>query len=89
MSDIVWVGVVAAGMFGGVIGIAVVAKLREVRAAAGWPSTIGKVISSKVQARRKRTGDEAASVGNYPLVDYEYEVKGQTYTGSRISIGPA
>jgi hypothetical protein len=86
MSDVIWVGIVAACMFGGVIVIAVVAKLREVYAAARLTSTPGKVVTSKVKARRKRDA-EASEVGNYPLVEYEYEVGGKPYTGRRISIG--
>lgn len=86
MSDLMTCGLIAGLMLGGVILIAVVAKLREVRAAAVWPSARGKVITSQVQARRKRDND-SEEVANYPLVEYEYGVNGKTYTGSRIGIG--
>ncbi|MCE9646255.1 MAG: DUF3592 domain-containing protein [Chloroflexi bacterium] len=47
-----------------------------------WPSTAGIVLMSSVQSRR--TG---RSHSTYPVVVYQYQVKGQTYQNQIIKAG--
>ncbi len=52
------------------------------QAAQAWPSTTGTVIVSHVQSgRRGRSGT------TYPVVGYQYEVNGKTYTSNTIKAG--
>lgn len=79
-------------LIAGVIVVAVVVKLREIRRAKRWPSTAGRVIASRVQSRRKQPGDAGydfhdTEVTNEPFVEYEYAVGGRTYSCSRVTIG--
>jgi hypothetical protein len=80
-----WIG---AGVFAGILILATVVKLREVWHARHWLTASGRVISSKVESRRRTgVGDTAATLGNFAAVSYEYKVGGRHYTGKRISIG--
>jgi hypothetical protein len=50
--------------------------------AQAWPSTTGKVLVSSVQSgRRGRSGTK------YPVVGYQYEVNGKSYTNQTIKAG--
>ena len=86
--------------FGAFIGIAVIVKLREVRAAARWPSVPGKVISACVIAKEvithhatvdedsDQSGDnDRREKRNFANITYGYTVAGKQYTCSRLSIG--
>jgi hypothetical protein len=67
--------------------VIVVSKLWEARRAAAWPQAAGRIVKSTIEARRQRSADEATTVTNVPVVEYEYSVAGTTYRGTRISIG--
>jgi hypothetical protein len=78
--------------FPAIILVAIVVKLWEVRKAARWPSTAGKVITNDVQSHKNKPGDIGYNFGdtevsNEPLVEYEYQVGNRTYRGRRITIG--
>ena len=87
--------VIAIAVFFGVfIGIAVIVKLREVRAASRWPSVPGKVISASASAKEVTThhatedGEEGKTEKrNFARISYRYKVGAKEYTCSRLSIG--
>ena len=56
---------------------------RKVAEASTWPSALGTVTSSTVE--RRSSGD---GYSYYPVVDYIYQVIGQSYQGNRIMPGP-
>ena len=70
--------------FSGVIVAALASRLRDVWLARHWPSTSGTVTRSQVRSHRQQASD-GEHYESEPLVDYEYEVGGQHYRGSRIS----
>ena len=49
-----------------------------------WPSTMGTVLMSNLEARHSSEGGWT----NYPVVQYSYQAGGQAYQGSRIAPGP-
>jgi hypothetical protein len=58
-----------------------------VRATRHWLQADGKIITSRVVARKTREhGDSNSDLTNTPLVQYEYQVNGQTLRGDRIMI---
>src|SRR5690349_8282277 len=85
-------GLFIVGMFVGLIAVAIVVKLREVRRASRWPSTEGKVVVSRVGTLKKEPGDigynsSDTNVTNYPHVEYTYVAGGKTQRASQIEIG--
>ena len=70
-------------------------KYWEVRKAAHWQRTMGKVLSARSVARRVRTAETKAGAAagadqqlrNFAEVRYEYHVKGKRFTGQRVSLG--
>lgn len=79
----------------GLLVFATLYKYWEVRKAARWLAAPGRVLSSQSRARKVRTVDtmQGAEKGadleirNFAEVTYEYQVRGDTYRNSRISIG--
>lgn len=57
---------------------------RKVALAASWSSTMGTVTHSAIEWRR---GSEGQSVA-YPVVQYAYQVMGQTLQGRKVQPGP-
>ncbi|MFN8463161.1 MAG: DUF3592 domain-containing protein [Anaerolineales bacterium] len=49
----------------------------------GWSSAMGTVLASHLE--RRRSGDSGSV--NYPVVQYSYQVGGQTYQGAKIAPG--
>jgi hypothetical protein len=68
-------------------------KSLQVRAAADWPSTPGKVVISNSQVRDvrvlddKREDDYRLEPRNFANIVYEYTVSGVTLSNNRVSIG--
>lgn len=92
MSEGAVVLIIFATLFPGLILVALVVKLVEVRRVKRWPETTGKVVASRVQSRRNEQGDPGydfhdTEVTNEPFVQYEYAVGSQKYRCSRIDIG--
>lgn len=58
---------------------------RKAAAVSQWPSTIGTVSLSTLQRRRSSNNRGFVS---YPVVQYSYQVGGQTYQGQKIAPGP-
>jgi hypothetical protein len=57
---------------------------RKMAAVAQWPSTLGMVLMSTLESRH--SSDDSGYV-NYPVVQYSYQVGGQTYQGGKIAPG--
>jgi uncharacterized protein DUF3592 len=77
----------------GLILFAAVYKTLQVRAASGWPSTLGKVVSSNSELRDVKVLDSDRASGhrleqrNFADIAYEYSVSGQIFQNNRVSIG--
>ncbi|MCC7187933.1 MAG: DUF3592 domain-containing protein [Anaerolineales bacterium] len=56
---------------------------RKMAAVQTWASTMGTVLASYLE--RRRSGDSGSV--NYPVVQYSYQVGGQTYQGAKIAPG--
>jgi hypothetical protein len=48
-----------------------------------WPATMGNVIMSTIE---RRSSDDGYT--NYPVVQYSYQVGGQTYQSNKLAPGP-
>ena len=57
---------------------------RKVSQAASWPSTLGTVTSSRIEMRSSSEGGSTP----YPVVNYSYQVMGQSYPGNKVMPGP-
>ena len=57
---------------------------RRMTAVRQWPSTMGTVNTSYLERRSSTDGGST----NYPVVQYSYQVGGQTYNGMKIAPGP-
>lgn len=55
---------------------------RKMQAVQGWSSTMGTVLASYLERRHSNDGST-----NYPVVQYSYQVGGQTYQGAKIAPG--
>ena len=57
---------------------------RRMATVSQWPSTMGTVNSSYLE---RRSSSEGGSI-NYPVVQYSYQVGGQTFQNSKLAPGP-
>lgn len=57
---------------------------RRMDAVRQWPPTMGTVNTSYLE---RRSSSDSGST-NYPVVQYSYQVGGQTYNGMKIAPGP-
>lgn len=55
---------------------------RKMNAVQGWSSAMGTVLSSYLERRSSSDGST-----NYPVVQYSYQVGGQSYQGAKIAPG--
>jgi hypothetical protein len=67
--------------------VAVIAKMLEVRRAAGWSTAVGRIVKSGTAAQRRRSAGEGTTVKTVPAVEYEFSVGGRKVRGNRIGIG--
>ena len=67
--------------------VAVIAKMLEVRRAAGWSTAVGRIVKSSTAAEHRRSAGEATTVKTMPAVEYEFSVGGRKVRGNRIGIG--
>lgn len=58
---------------------------RKMAAISGWPSTMGSIQNSFIDWRSDSDSGRTA----YPVVQYSYQVGGQTYQSSKYAPGPA
>lgn len=85
-SGYFWVGLIFLPMVMMLV-LVVVAKMLEVRKSAQWPSAMGRVIRSTVEARHSKGTSDTVEVQNMPVVVYEFTANARKWTGNRISIG--
>lgn len=85
MKELLWIVGIFAAVIMGVIILALVVKMREVKKAQSWQTTTGRITHSKVRPVKQR-GDHHENVRNQPSVSYEYIVHGKRFTGERISL---
>lgn len=77
----------------GLIVVAAIYKMFQVRAASRWPSTTGKVVISTSEVRNVSVLDDTRDdhkdlePRNFANIVYEYNVSGQTLRNNRVSIG--
>ena len=61
----------------------VVVETRRFRKARHWSTTSGKVLASGSQVKTDLPGTADSAVVNVPKIEYEYEVAGKKYRGSK------
>ena len=61
--------------------------IKRAKTAQLWPIIPGRVIRSSVVEHHSSDGDGGSSVTYEPLVEYEYNVMGQTFTSRRVAYG--
>jgi hypothetical protein len=57
---------------------------RKMAAVSQWPSTMGTVLMSTLE--RRYSSDSGST--DYPVVQYSYQVSGQTYQSTKLAPGP-
>ena len=57
---------------------------RKMAAVSQWPSTMGSVIMSRIEQR----SSSESGYTDYPVVQYSYQVGGQTYQSYKLAPGP-
>ena len=57
---------------------------RRMATVSQWPSTMGTVSASYLESRHSSEGGRT----NYPVVQYSYQVGGQSYQSSKLAPGP-
>ena len=93
MPDLPWIIYAIPLAMIGLIAFAAFYKWLEVRAAAHWPQTTGKVVVSTSQVREVKTFDKTREGGrsrekrNFAHIVYEYTVSGKKLRNDRVSIG--
>ena len=77
-------------VFAGLFGLVALRMFFMVRkasaAAASWPSTSGKVVTSTVESYQKRI-DRSTSTFYEPVVEYAYRVHGREFRSRQITLG--
>lgn len=87
-SDFFWVVLIALPMVV-LVAVAVLVKLIEVRHAAAWPSTMGRIVRAGNEEQRHSNEADQVTVTQVAVVEYEFTVAGRTWRGSRVSLGEA
>jgi hypothetical protein len=85
-SDWFYVGLIAAPMVVLIV-VVVLANMLEVRRAAAWVTTAGRIVKSATEASHHKFAGEETTVKTVPVVEYEFSVDGRTARGTRVSIG--
>ena len=62
-------------------------KGTQVRHAAAWPSTRGRIVRSTLRAQHHRQQADVTKVNNVADVEYEYTLGDRAFRGTRIGIG--
>ena len=84
-SNWFWVGLVVLPL-AAIAGVAVLSYMIEMRQAASWTKTTGRVVRSEIETLRRQLGSEPEKVENVPAVEYEFTAGGRSVRGSRVSI---
>lgn len=76
------------GILGVIFIIVALVSRKKAQTAQGWPVTAGAVTGVDVRAHQDYDEDSGTTTTNFePVVNYTYNVMGQTYTGSKIAFG--
>ncbi len=65
-------------------------KIKNAHASINWASIEGKILSSEIKSKTNTTrssGKRRRSTSYFANILYEYEIKGEKYTGKKISYG--
>jgi ABC-type multidrug transport system fused ATPase/permease subunit len=85
-SDAFWIGLIALPMITLIL-LAVASKGLDLRRAASWETTTGRIVSSKIAQRTIKFAGEPERIENYAAIIYEFTANGRKVQGSRIGIG--
>lgn len=85
-SDGFWIGLIALPMVVLIL-LAVASKGLDLRRAASWETTTGRIVSSKIAQRTIKFAGEPERIENYAAISYEFSANGHKVQGSRIGIG--
>ncbi|GAP12005.1 hypothetical protein BECAL_03205 [Bellilinea caldifistulae] len=61
----------------------------KARQSLDWPKTTGRIIESRIAEHESEDEDGISTYTYSPVVRFEYQVAGITYTGDRMGIGPS
>jgi hypothetical protein len=90
MIKIFFVALALLGLATSIFGVYFIGLSRQ---AAHWPKTSGQVISTQVHTDHSQTdrgltaAQRARSQRYYPVIHYQWNVDGKTYSGSRYRLG--
>ena len=84
-SDFFWVVLIALP-FVVLVTVAVVVKLIEMRRAATWPSTMGRIVRAMNEEERHTNDADQVTVTKVAVVEYEFTVAGRLWRGSRVNL---
>jgi len=67
-----------------------ISNQRDARKAASWPTTEGRIVSSKVESFTQRVGGRSGTTARFyqAVVEYAFQVEGREYHSTRLSFGP-
>ena len=84
--DLFWIVLIFFPMVALVV-VMSVTKFVQFRAAKGWATTTGRILSAGIAARHHQFAGEPETVENVPALQYEFQVGARKVIGSRIGIG--
>jgi len=94
MDTSLWVGILLGACFVGIffiIGLVLIIKAlrdrKKAEASTSWPSTVGTVTESTIEESYSRDEDGHRQTHFKPVVKYNYQVVGSTFTGDKIAFG--
>lgn len=88
--DGIWVLYLFLAAIPALIVVAAVYKYLEVMQASRWPSTPGRIVTSRTETRDVESGgpdDDDTEARTFAKIEYDYKVADRTYRGNRVSIG--
>jgi hypothetical protein len=85
-TNLIWyIGLLLVGLI--LIGVAISQNRKAKKAEKTWLTVPGVVLNSEVKVNRSRNSKGRTTTSYSPWVNYQYQVKDQTYTGARIGFG--
>jgi hypothetical protein len=76
------------GLFivGAILFLAGIYQRMKLAASMSWPSAPATIVDAHIKEEAAGTGGESTTM-YAPVISYQYDVKGTSYTGSRLSFG--
>ncbi len=94
MDTSLWVGLLIGVCFVGIffiVGVVLIIKAirdrKKAEASTSWPSTVGTITESTIEESYSRDEDGHRETHFKPVVKYNYQVVGSTFTGDQIAFG--